>query len=74
MSIATFSNWMFNFIVASTFLSIVQALGASSAFWIYAVLSITGWIFCYFYVPETRGHKLEDIEKHWVQGKSPREL
>jgi len=74
MSIATLSNWAFNFIVASTFLSIVQALGASSAFWIYAVLSAMGWLFCYFFVPETKGHKLEDIEEHWIQGKSPREL
>ena len=74
MSIATFSNWGFNFIVAGTFLTIVQKLGASTAFWIYAVLSILGWIFCYFYVPETKGHKLEDIEEHWMRGKSPRAL
>ena len=74
MSIATFSNWGFNFIVASTFLTIVQVLGASSAFFIYAFLSVVGWVFCYFYVPETKGHALEEIENHWVQGKSPREL
>ncbi len=74
MSIATFSNWGFNFIVAGTFLTIVQKLGASTAFWIYAVLSILGWVFCYFYVPETKGHKLEDIEEHWMRGKSPRAL
>ncbi|MGD2279022.1 MAG: sugar porter family MFS transporter [Candidatus Omnitrophota bacterium] len=74
MSIATFSNWAFNFIVAVSFLTIVQALGASTAFWIYAVLGIAGWFFCYFCVPETKGHTLEEIEDHWVQGRSPREL
>ncbi len=74
MSVATFSNWAFNFIVAISFLTIVQALGASTAFWIYATLSIAGWFFCYFYVPETKGHTLEEIETHWAEGKSPREL
>ncbi|MGB3082833.1 MAG: sugar porter family MFS transporter [Candidatus Omnitrophota bacterium] len=74
MSIATFCNWGFNFIVAMSFLTIVQALGASSAFWIYGAMSIAGWFFCYFYVPETKGHTLEEIETHWVKGGRPREL
>ena len=74
MSMATLSNWFFNFIVALTFLSIVQALGASTAFWLYASFGIAGWFFCYFFVPETKGHTLEVIEEHWLKGKSPRSL
>jgi len=74
MSMATLSNWFFNFIVALTFLSIVQSLGASTAFWLYASFGIAGWFFCYFFVPETKGHTLEDIEEHWLKGKSPRAL
>ncbi|MFC1570882.1 sugar porter family MFS transporter [Candidatus Omnitrophota bacterium] len=74
MSIATLSNWGFNFIIAITFLSIVQALGAAYTFWIYASMGILGWFFCWFFVPETKGHTLEEIEEHWIQGKSPRAL
>ena len=74
MSVATLCNWGFNLIIAVTFLTIVQALGASTAFWIYAALSVIAWFFCYFYVPETKGHTLEEIEEHWMQGKSPSKL
>jgi len=74
MSIATFFNWTFNFIIASTFLSIVQSLGASVTFWIYGSLSVAGWVFCYFFVPETKGHTLEEIEEHWIKGMAPRQL
>jgi SP family galactose:H+ symporter-like MFS transporter len=74
MSVATLSNWVFNFIVATTFLSIVQALGAATTFWLYAVFGIAGWFFCYYWVPETRGHTLEEIEEHWHKGRSARSL
>lgn len=74
MSIATVSNWGFNFIVALTFLPMIQKLGISETFWVFATLSIAGVIFCYLYVPETKGYSLEEIEEHWLQGKHPIEL
>ena len=74
MSLTTMCNWLFNFIVAMTFLTLINKLGKAGTFWLYAVLGIAGWLFCYFLVPETKGHKLEDIEEHWRQGKGPREL
>ena len=69
MSLATMLSWVFNLIVAITFLSLVQKLGAAGAFWLYAVISIGGWIFCYFLVPETKGHTLEETEEHWRKGR-----
>ena len=74
MSIATLSNWVFNFIVAFTFLSIVDALGASGAFWLYAVFGVITLFFIWRYVPETKGKELEEIEEHFAAGKSAREL
>jgi len=90
MSIATFSNWLFNFIVAKTFLTLTNVLtipgteiatadgtpGANpaGAFWLFAVIGICGLIFTYFYLPETKGHTLEEIEDHWAKGKAPRQL
>lgn len=74
MSLATMANWGANLLVAVTFLTLIQKLGRPVTFWLYAVIGIIGWLFCYFYVPETKGHSLEEIEEHWHQGKSPREL
>lgn len=74
MSLATVSNWVFNFIVALTFLTLVQKITATGAFWLYAVVGIAGWFFCWYYVPETKGHTLEEIEDHFVKGKPPRDL
>ena len=74
MSIVTDVNWGFNLIVAFTFLTLVQSLGFSGTFWIYAVVGIGALIFTYLYVPETKDRTLEEIEEHWRGGKHPLEL
>src|SRR6266487_3389729 len=61
---ATF-NWGSNLIVALTFLTLVEKLGASSTFLLYAVASVASWLFAYYFVPETRGRTLEQIEEFW---------
>jgi len=74
MSMATLSNWVFNFIVALSFLSIVDYLGASGAFWLYALFGMATLWFIWKFVPETKGKELEEIEEHFAAGKSAREL
>ena len=74
MSIATMGNWGFNLLIASTFLTLINKLGKAGAFWFYAVVSIGGIIFCFLFVPETKGQTLEDIEKHLKDGKNLRTL
>ena len=74
MSIGSLSCWLFNLVVAFTFLKLVNALSASGAFWLYAAIGIVGIVWGYHYLPETKGHTLEKIEEHWRHGKKPREL
>jgi len=74
MSLATMANWIFNFTVAMTFLTLIEKLGKAGTFWLYAVLGIAGWIFCYIYIPETKGYTLEQIEDHWRKGGTPQQL
>jgi len=74
MSLATVGNWTFNLIVASTFLTLTDKLGKAGTFWLFGILSIAGIIFCYLFVPETKGCTLEDIEEHLKSGKSMRSL
>src|SRR5436190_1604890 len=61
---ATF-NWGSNLVVSLTFLTLVEKLGASSTFLLYAFASVASWLFAYYLVPETKGHSLEEIEAFW---------
>jgi sugar porter (SP) family MFS transporter len=61
---ATF-NWGANLIVTLTFLTLVEKLGPSLTFWVYGVCAIAAGIFSYYFVPETKGRTLEDIEEFW---------
>jgi len=59
------TNWAANLLVSVTFLSLLQALGPSWTFWLYALLAIGSLVFSYSLVPETKGRTLEEIEQAW---------
>ena len=65
MSLATLSVWGSNWLVAGTFLSLLHAAGPAGTFWFYACICVLAFIFCYAFVPETKGRTLEAIERHW---------
>lgn len=65
MSLGSLSNWLFNLIVAFTFLKLVHALSPAGAFWLYAAVGVLGLIWGYYFLPETKGKSLEQIESHW---------
>lgn len=65
---ATF-NWSSNLIVTLTFLSLLRWMGASRTFLLYALFAVAAWIFSYRFVPETKGHTLEEIERLWLAPK-----
>jgi sugar porter (SP) family MFS transporter len=60
--VGTMANWTFNFIVSLTFLLLIEALGRSGAFWFYGVIGLFTLVFCWKFVPETKGKRLEDIQ------------
>lgn len=74
MSIGSLSHWGFNAIIAFTFLRLVNGIGVAGTFWLYSAVCILGLIWGYFYIPETKGKSLEEIEAHWRAGGSPRSL
>lgn len=74
MSLGSLWNWLFNLLVAFTFLKLVSALSPAGAFWLYAVVGVFGLVWGYYFLPETKGHTLEYIEDHWRRGGTPREL
>lgn len=65
MSLATMANWGSNFLVAATFLSLVDHLGMRGSFLLFAGLCFVAFLFSAGMVPETRGRTLEQIESSW---------
>jgi len=61
---ATF-NWGANLVVSLTFLTLVEKLGPSMTFWVYGVCAIAAGLFSLYFVPETKGRTLEEIEEFW---------
>ncbi len=72
MSLAILAVWATNWLIAGTFLSVIHHVGAAGTFWIFAVFSALAFIFCFVFVPETKGKSLEDIERHWRGFEKPR--
>jgi SP family galactose:H+ symporter-like MFS transporter len=62
MGLALLINWGTNFIITLTFLSLIGAIGEPATFWLYGVICIVFWVFAYFFIPETKGRSLEEIE------------
>jgi sugar porter (SP) family MFS transporter len=65
MSLATLSNWGADWLITGTFLSLVRVAGPAGTFWIYALIALLTVVFCYAFVPETKGKSLEAIERYW---------
>ena len=73
-SLATCVNWGSNWLVAITFLGLIDLFNASGTFLSYCVITLLSLIFIYAYVPETKGTSLEQIEKNLYRGLAAREL
>ncbi len=74
MSVCTVSNFAFNFFVVGSFPVLLHRIGGAWTFWIFGIVSILCIIFVYFFVPETKGISLEQIESNWRKQVKPRDF
>ncbi|GAA5845330.1 hypothetical protein JCM9279_004844 [Rhodotorula babjevae] len=63
MSFATATTWVFNFIVALTFPRLLSAFTRQGAFGWYAGWNVIGTFLVLFFVPETKGLSLEELDQ-----------
>ncbi len=83
-SIGSVANWTFNTLIVWTFFKMItgftqhfngnEASGTAGVFTVFAIVAMVGIVWGYFFLPETRGKKLEDIEAHWKNGGKPKDL
>jgi len=66
VALASFTQWVFNFLVVLLFPYVLDALGGSVTFLFLAVMSFIQLLVAWFYLKETKGKSLEEIEKLWT--------
>lgn len=83
-SIGSVANWTCDALIVWTFFKMItkitdlfngnESYGTAGAFCVFAIVALIGIVWGYFFLPETKGKKLDEIEAHWKAGKTPREL
>lgn len=65
MSVPVFTQWIANAFVVMFFPWLLSNVGPMGSFGLFSISSFLMFLFTYFYVPETKGKTLEEIEKLW---------
>jgi len=65
VALASFTQWVFNFLVVLLFPYVLDALGGSVTFLFLSVMAVGQLFIARFYIKETKGKSLEEIESLW---------
>ena len=65
MSSAVVANFATNFVVTAAFPVMLEKIGISSSFLIFAAIIVLTMFFVHYVVPETKGVSLEELEKNF---------
>ncbi|XP_006016793.1 solute carrier family 2, facilitated glucose transporter member 10 isoform X2 [Alligator sinensis] len=58
-------NWAANLLISLSFLDLIDAIGLSWMFLLYGLVGVAAVVFIYFFVPETKGQSLEEIDQQF---------
>jgi MFS transporter, SP family, major inositol transporter len=65
MGVMVFCLWVTNFMIGLTFPVLLSKIGLSTTFFVFVALGIFAIAFVKKYLPETKGHSLEELEKNF---------
>jgi SP family myo-inositol transporter-like MFS transporter 13 len=60
--------WVSNLIVSESFLSLIDLLGTSKTFIVFAAIAVAAFLFVLAFVPEMKGLSFEEVDKLWQDG------
>jgi MFS family permease len=67
VALASFTQWVFNFLVILFFPYVLEAIGGSLTFLFLSVMSLVQVLIAILLIKETKGKTLEEIEKLWIK-------
>lgn len=62
MSVATFINWVFATIITAAYQKYADTVHSYGAFWTFSIILVISFFFVIFFLPETKGKTLQEIE------------
>ena len=62
MSVATFVNWVFATIITAAYSNYADTVHPYGAFWTFSIILVISFFFVIFFLPETKGKSLQEIE------------
>ena len=65
VAVATAVNWGSAWLVSQFFLTLIDAIGNSATFYLFAGFSVLAYVWIWRRVPETKGRSLEEIQDIW---------
>ena len=65
VAIAVAFQWIFNWIVSTSFVPMANSLGYGFVYALYGIICVIAAVFVWKLVPETKGKTLEDMTKLW---------
>ncbi|KAA9148501.1 sugar porter family MFS transporter [Microbacterium lushaniae] len=68
MGVSVFMLWVTNGFLSLYFLSLVDAVGITGTFFLFAVVGVLALLFVWRFIPETRGRTLEALEEDVTTG------
>lgn len=63
ISSAVTLNWFLAFLVTKFYLKLELLIGSDVMFYVFSIICFIGTIFCYTFIPETKGKTIEQIQK-----------
>lgn len=67
-SIVTTWNWLCAFIITESFQDYKNAVSPAFTWWSFSIVMVVSIFFVILFLPETKGHSLEEIEENFEQG------
>ncbi|MGH9058004.1 MAG: MFS transporter, partial [Acidimicrobiales bacterium] len=72
MSVATIANWLANFVVTVSFLTLLGAIKSAGTFFLFGALTLVALFYFSRFVPETKNQSLQEIERQVEESKLTR--